>query len=223
MMPSKFMPPKGTQYDFSARTGQDKFFAIVKAIQEETVRDYLERSDYLMRDDVDAAWKILVPNGETSVSRTDLLERLTYYIPHADMGMTTNLIGGGGNLSFDKLVKLLWNEQTGEPAFPCNVGRESWALLDPHCRGSVGLDTVLRMMTTISGCDKLDQDDVQIVRQLLEMTPEGTTVREENWTQLGTWEPKLEELTPAQRRMLASRGSGLSLRGPARLSARKWG
>ncbi|EFJ47824.1 hypothetical protein VOLCADRAFT_117716 [Volvox carteri f. nagariensis] len=213
----KYIQPRATQYDFAGKGGMDKFFAVVKAIQEETVREYLERSDYLVQEDIEAAWKVLVPSGETSVTRSDLLERLSYYVPHADMGTATNLIGGGGTFSYDKLFKLLWNEQSNEVAFPCNASTESWALLDSHGRGSVGLDTVLRMVSTIAGCEKLEQDDVQVVRQLLEMTPEGNVVREENWAQLGSWAPRLEDLTPTQRRMLAKHGAGgYSLRGTPR-------
>lgn len=88
------MPPRAStdtaQYDFSGKNGQEKFFAIIKAIQEETVREYvsrahlflgtcqrwkpnypvvlspqLERSDYLMKEDIDAAWKVIAPNGRS--------------------------------------------------------------------------------------------------------------------------------------------------------------
>ncbi|GLC59034.1 hypothetical protein PLESTB_001435100 [Pleodorina starrii] len=171
-----------TPFDLTGKRGIDKLFALVRAAQEETVRDYLERSDHLIKEDIDAAWKVLVPSGESSISRGDLTERLSYYVPHNDVSNTANLIGGGGSITYDKLARLLWNEATSEPALPCNVGKGSWALLDPHGRGSVTLDTVLRMLTTISGCDKLDQDDVKVVRSLLEMTPEGNLVREEVWS-----------------------------------------
>lgn len=35
------------------------------------------------------------------------------------------------------------------------MSEEAWKLLDPYSRGSVGLDTVLRMLTTIDGCEKV--------------------------------------------------------------------
>ncbi|KAG2436694.1 hypothetical protein HXX76_006222 [Chlamydomonas incerta] len=182
----------------------DRLFTAVRAAQEETVRDSLERSRYVVEEDIDTAWSVLVPNGETSVTKSELVDRLAHYMPQVDLGTVTQLCGGGGLMSLDKLKATLWKNDA--PAHPINMSEEAWKLLDPYSRGTVGLDTMLRMLTTIDGCEKLDPDDMRVIRLLLDLTPEDYTLSQANWQQLGSWAPKLEVLTPTQRKMLASRG-----------------
>ncbi|GFR40451.1 hypothetical protein Agub_g980 [Astrephomene gubernaculifera] len=175
----------------------------VRGFTEELIREHRQRSPQLMREDIESAWKVLVPNGESSITRTDLVDRLSYYFPHVDLGAVTSLLGGGGSMTHDKLVRLLWHD--GQPALPCNVSDEAWQQLDPHGRGSVSLDTLLRMLTTISTCEKLDAEDMAVIRMLLDMPPDGDTVTDENWQQLGSWAPRLAVISPAQRKLLAAR------------------
>ncbi|KAG2439692.1 hypothetical protein HYH02_010572 [Chlamydomonas schloesseri] len=184
--------------------GTDRLYTAVRAAQEETARDELTRSHSVVEDDIDMAWSVLVPSGETSVTKSELVDRLANYMPQVDLGAVTQLCGGGGLMTLDKLKSTLW--KNGAPAHPINMSEEAWKLLDPYARGTVGLDTVLRMLTTIDGCEKLDPDDMRVIRLLLDLTPEDYTLSQANWEQLGSWAPKLEVLTSAQRKMLASRG-----------------
>ncbi|KXZ44675.1 hypothetical protein GPECTOR_64g95 [Gonium pectorale] len=56
---------------------------------------------------------------------------------------------------------------------------EAFRQLDPHGRGSVGLDTLLRMLSSIEGCEKLDAEDMHVIRLLLDLAPEDTEITDE--------------------------------------------
>ncbi|KAG2497665.1 hypothetical protein HYH03_004404 [Edaphochlamys debaryana] len=199
----------------------ERFYSAVRQAQAETVRQELERSSHVEDTDIERAWSVLVPSGEPSVSKSDLVDRLSSYLPHVDSSAVNHLVGGAGSMSLERLTRMLW--QDGQPTLPCNMSEEAWKLLDPHGRGSIGLDTLLRMLTTIEGCEKLDPDDMRVIRNLLDLSTDDYVIAERNWAQLGCWTPMLEEVTPAQRKMLAARASAQAAKAAAAANRRPAG
>lgn len=164
----------------------------------------LERSQHVVPADIEAAWKVLVPNGDTSITKAALWERLGHYRPHTEI-KTVNHLAGSGSMTLDKLTKLLWKDD--QPRLPCDMWAAAWALLDSHDRGAVPLEHLLHLLADIPGCDKLDEQDLRVVRLLLDLGPEEEAITSKSWEQLGSWAPRVEELTPVQRRMLAARAA----------------
>lgn len=136
------------------------------------------------------------------MSKIELMERLRVFMPHI-ASTEVNYLAGQGSFTKEKLHKLLLHGK--QPTEPYNMDKEAWGVLDPHGRGMIDVSNVFQLLQKLPGLEQMDEQDMNVVRTLLKMDKYGRLVTVENLQQLGTWAPKLEELTPVQRRILAAR------------------
>mmetsp|Transcript_43673 Transcript_43673/g.111632 ORF Transcript_43673/g.111632 Transcript_43673/m.111632 type:complete len:160 (+) Transcript_43673:366-845(+) len=114
------------------------------------------------------AWKVLNPEDNAKLSRSDLQAYVDIFFPKNQPVDLKSLVKSSG-ISFDKLKQLVQDNelQNFDPA------AEAFKVLDPAGTGFADLDTMRAILSQMPGIGDVTDDDMKVVLELADSDMDG--------------------------------------------------
>mmetsp|Transcript_22101 Transcript_22101/g.39454 ORF Transcript_22101/g.39454 Transcript_22101/m.39454 type:complete len:157 (-) Transcript_22101:502-972(-) len=147
-------------------------------------RDDEQPKGVAVSDDILAhAWKVLNPEDNPKLARSDLQSYVDIFFPKQSVDMKSLIKGSG--LSFEKLKELVQgNElQNFDPA------AEAFKVLDPSGSGYADLEMMKGMLAQMPGIGEVSDEDMKVVLELADSDMDGK-ISVEDFAKLSKYVPK---------------------------------